>query len=525
MKMKIKMKSIFNLLTAILVVSLLLSGCTKDFEEINTNTRVLSQLDKATIGNVFARTQYRGMLYRNRQIFHNLFAENYCQFFSIIQTKFPSDRYEVVGGWVNADWSSFYANGANNLEIVLKLTTPEENPGMEAHHAIAQVEKVLYYQQITDYWGPIPYFEVGKGGNPVSYDSQESIYNDFFHLLDTALIVLNQHKGGNAFGANDQLYGGDIDSWIKFANSVKLRCALRISDVDPENAKKYAQEAVAGGVMTSGSDDAIFHVTPDSYNLLNRMVPWNEFRMSATMESVLKGYDDPRMPKFFGPTEDSMEAGTLEWHGLRNGYSISDLGVISEIQPKATSRMAERWQNDPDRGKNNIQVMHSSEVFFLRAEGALKGWSMNGSAKDLYEEGIRQSLKLWVPDIADAEVDAYISSNNTPATTFDVGADIVFDTPIAWSSDPNVQLEQVARQKWLALYPNGVEAWADVRRAERPLRYDIMQSDNPFIKKNELIRRIPFVSGEYETNAEAVEAAKSLLKGPDNAATKLWWDK
>ena len=522
--MKIKMKSIFNLLSAIILASVLLGGCTDDFEEINTNTRVLSELDVATIGNVFARTQYRGMLYLNRQIFHNLFAENYCQYFSITQTKFPSDRYEVVGGWVNSDWSSFYANGANNLEIVLNLTSPSKNEGMEVHHAIAQVEKVLYYQQMTDYWGPMPYFEVGKGGKSVPYDTQESIYNDFFRLLDTALIVLNQNINGNAFGSHDQIFNGDVNSWIKLANSVKLRCALRISEVNPGDAQRYAEEAVTGGVMTLGSDDAIFHVTDASFNNLNRMVPWNEFRMSATMESVLKGYNDPRMAIMFGPTEDSMEAGTEEWHGLRNGYSISDLGVIPELANKATSRMGDRWQRSTDRDKTNIQVMHSSEVFFLRAEGALKTWNMGGNAQDLYEEGIRQSFQFWVPDFSSADVEAYIASNNTPATTFDVGADIVFDTPIAWSGDANVQLEQVARQKWLALYPNGLEAWADVRRAGRPMRYDIMQSDNPFLRTDELIRRIPFVSGEYETNGEAVEAAKGLLKGADNAATKLWWD-
>jgi hypothetical protein len=526
MKMKIKMKSIFNFLLAAMIVSVLVSSCTDDFEEINTNTRVLSKLDKATIGNVFARTQYRGMLYRNYQIFNNLFADNYAQYCSIIQTKFPSDRYIVVGGWVNADWSSFYANGANNLAIVLDLTTPAENEGMEAHHAIAQIEKVLYYQQMTDYWGPIPYSEVGLGGKSVAYDSQEAIYDDFFALLDSALTTLKSHQGGNAFGSHDQIFGGDIDSWIKFGNSVRLRCAMRISDVKPAKAKIEAEKAVAGGVMTATSDDAIFHVTPDSYNLLNRMVPWNEFRMSATMESVLKGYNDPRLPKFFGPTENSIEAGgELEWHGLRNGYSISDLGVIPEIQSKATSRYAERWQDPNARGSNNIEVMHSSESYFLRAEGALKGWNMGGNAKDLYEEGIRQSLQWWVPGIADADIDAYINSEATPAATFDVPADMAFSTPIKWSAEKNIQLEQIARQKWLALFPNGVEAWADVRRAERPLRYDIMVSDNPHLSTKDLIRRTPFVSGEYETNAEGVESGKALLGGPDNAATRLWWDK
>ena len=525
MKMKIKMKSIFNFLLAAIFALVIFSGCTDDFEEINTNTRVLSQLDNATIGNVFARTQWRGGMYRNRQTFTNLFADNYAQFFSVTQTKFPSDRYIAVGSWLNGSWSAFYTSAANNLEIVLKMTSPSENEGMEMHHAIAQIEKVFYYQQITDYWGPIPYSEVGLGGTSVAYDSQEFIYNNFFLLLDSALTTLNGGKGGNAYGSHDQIYGGDINSWIKFGNTLRLRCALRISEVNPGKAKTEAEKAVAGGVMTSGSDNAIFHVTNDSFNNLNRMVPWNEFRMSGTMESVLKGYNDPRLPAFFGPTLNTMDTDNPEWHGLRNGYSISDLGLIPEIHNDNTSRMAARWQDANDKGSNNIEVIVCSEAYFLRAEGALNSWNMGGNAKELYEAGITESIKFWVPSISDADISAYLSSTNTPATTFDVGADIVFDTPIAWSGDKNVQLEQVARQKWLALYPNGLEAWADVRRADRPQRYDIMVSENPFLKTNELMRRVPFVTGEIATNEAAVIEGRKLLKGPDNSATKLWWDK
>ena len=523
--MKIKMKSIFNFVLAVIFTSVIFSGCTDDFEEINTNTRVLAQLDKATIGNVFARTQWRGNMIGKYQVFNNLFADNYCQYFSITQTKFPSDRYEVVGGWTNSDWSGFYGDAANNLNIVLQLTTPAENEGMELHHAIAQIAKVQYYHIITDYWGPIPYSEVGQGGKSVAYDSQEFIYNDFFSLLDSALTLMGSNKGKNAFGSHDQFYGGDINSWIKLGNSLRLRLAMRISDVNPQKAKTEAEKAIKGGVMTSAADNCIFKVTPNSYNYLNRMVPWNEFRMSATMESVLKGYEDPRMDDFFGATVNTEDTDNPEWHGLRNGYSISDLGIIPELSVDNTSRMGERWQNATDRGTNNIEIMVSPESYFLRAEGALKGWDMGGNAKDLYEEGIKQSLMFWDPELSDADVAAYVSSSNTPATTFDVGADIVFDTPIAWSSDKNVQLEQVARQKWLGLYPWGLEAWADVRRAERPQRYDIKQSDNPHLKTNELIRRVLFVSGEYETNPEGVETGKAFLGGPDNAATKLWWDK
>jgi len=265
-------------------------SCTGDFEEINTNELVLSELDAATLGNIYALVQYRGYFMGYHQTAQNLFADHYCQYFSNTQNAFSSDRYTLVGGWLNGAWRLFYSAIPNNLGELLDATDPVENPGSETLWAVAQIYRVIIYERIANYWGPIPYSQVNNGEATVPYDSESDIYHSFFTTLDEALAILNQNKGGNAFGTNDQIYSGDIDSWIKFANTLRLRLAMRISDVEPSLARSEAEKAVAAGVMESLSDNAEYQCTANSRHNMPRMIPWNEFRMSSTMECVLRGY-------------------------------------------------------------------------------------------------------------------------------------------------------------------------------------------------------------------------------------------
>jgi hypothetical protein len=250
------------------------------------------------------------------------------------------------------------------------------------------------------------------------------------------------------------------------------------------------------------------------------MLPWNEFRMSAAMESVLKGYNDPRMPAFFSPTLKSVTAGTPEYRGLRNGYSAVDLSA-KDLHVDTLSTMAFRWTEFANRYSNNIEVILASEAYFLRAEGALKGWNMGGTAEDLYNSGIEMSLSFWGAD--GATITAYQQNTDLPVATHDAPTP-VSDVSVRFESDPARQMEQIQTQKWLALYPNGWEAWAEARRTDLPKLYPRMQSDNPDVPADKMMQRINFTETEYNTNAAAVEDAKGLLNGPDNAATRLWWN-
>jgi hypothetical protein len=266
--------------------------------------------------------------------------------------------------------------------------------------------------------------------------------------------------------------------------------------------------------MLTNDDDAAFQCTANSIHNMPRMIPWNEFRMSANMESVLKGYEDPRIGVFFSPAISDGE-----YRGLRNGYTVVDLAK-PELFYDNLSAIGPKWQ--PVDAQNSItwEIMLSPEAYFLRAEGALNGWNMGGTAEELYNLGIEKSMMYW--GISDAAaIAAYQQSTNVPVSTHDA-PNPVSTIPVKF--DPSVALEQIMTQKWLGLFPDGWEAWAEARRTDLPKMYPRMASENPDVGPDEMMRRVQFVSGEYETNSEAVQEAIQMLGGPDKGSTRLWWD-
>jgi hypothetical protein len=502
-----KTNKLINILLSGLLVAFSLGGCTDDFKEINTNQRVLAQIDAATIGNVYASAQYNGMLYGGYswQIAENLFSDLYVQYYSDWQTKFQTDRHNQNVDWSDAAWTTFYGGSAKDMAVVLEKTT---GPGFEKQHALTQILKVYLYQRFTDYWGPIPYSQVNNNLSSVPYDSQQNIYADFIVQLDSATTTLANFHGENAFGLNDQIYSGDVDKWIIFANTLRLRVAMRLSDVDAATAKTQAEKAVAAGVMETNDQVAKLQVTDASPNPLPIMLPWNEFRMSATMESILKGFNDPRLSAYWKPAVN-----TGLYTGMRNGLSVPEISAPSRAYDNI-STMALRWSDPTNLGKTPWEVMLPSEAWFARAEGALKGWNMGTTAKDAYNKGIEMSLKYWT-NATDAEIAAYQAGMTTPQS----------DITVAWSADASRNLEQVMTQKWLGLFPDGWEAWAENRRTEFPTLYPVMHSDDPEVPPNALMRRIVYGPSEYNNNAAAVaDAVATMLGGPDKSQTRLWWN-
>ncbi|HEY4655363.1 MAG TPA: SusD/RagB family nutrient-binding outer membrane lipoprotein, partial [Cyclobacteriaceae bacterium] len=174
--------------------------------------------------------------------------------------------------------------------------------------------------------------------------------------------------------------------------------------------------------------------------------------------------------------------------------------------------------------------MCAAEVYFLRAEGALEGWDMGGTAQELYNTGIETSMKERTA-ASDSEIAAYISSANTPIPTDDEwGTPASSDITIAFDVGGGLerQLEQIITQKWLAIYPDGVEAWTEVRRTGYPKLFARLNSENSDVPKDQIMRRLIFVESEYSNNADAVNAAVELpelvSRGGNKNSTRLWWD-
>ena len=502
----------------VLVTAIGISSCTDKFEEYNTDTSRLTELDASAVGNAFAASQHRGTMF-SWQLFNSLFGDLQAQYFGNIAQNFPSDRNVMVGNWLNGAWNGFY-NQVPALLGVLENTAPGGKAANPAIFAIANIWKCRMYQPMTDYWGPIPYSGVGNGLKSVDYDAQDVIYKDFFTTLAKATADLQAYKGKNVLGSNDLIYAGDVDQWIRFANTLRLRMAIRVSIVDPALAKTNAEAAVLGGVMETNAHDAYIKTTANNINSMNQATAWNEFRMSAAMESVLTGYADPRITKYYAPIEGT----TSTYKGIRNGFTQVELGLPANQNTKL-SNVNDRFL-PANQNTNPFEVMMAAEAWFLRAEGVLRGWNMGaGTAKSFYEKGIETSMKQW--GIADAgAIAAYSASLNTPvAVTGAVVSPALTDIPVLWSSNPAKQMEQVITQKWIALWPNGAEAWAEYRRTGFPKLYPRMNSESLFVSKDQVVRRVPYTIGETQVNATGLATGVTKLGGADTEATRVWWNK
>ncbi|MEO6720521.1 MAG: SusD/RagB family nutrient-binding outer membrane lipoprotein [Ferruginibacter sp.] len=504
------------------ILSILISaGCTKKFDEINTDPTTFSSLPSSAIPKAFARSQWQGVWADpgNYEVIHSLYTDLWSQYF-VDAGGFPGDRFVINQDLMIFSWNLLYTVNWPSLKIVIDGTegiSPSAN-------AIAKIWKVYMFHQTTDMYGPIPYFQAGLGQLSIPYDSQESIYQDFFKTLDSAVTTLKAaDQTQTPFGTDDLIYHGNIPKWIKFANSMRLRLALRISKADPVTAKAQAEKAVADGVMTGNDDNAFVEVGSNSVNGLALEVPWENMRMSAGMESYLKGYNDPRLPEYFDPADQDGK-----FHGMRNGLSTNQLSTAVVNGPSGAINLSnlnkDRW-NDITASATPLNVMYAAESFFLRAEGALNSWNMAGTAKELYEKGITISMQQWGVT-NNTTIQNYIQSSAQPVAPGDfLNSPPAADVPIKFATNAGTQLQQIITQKWISLYPDGIEAWSEHRRTGFPKLYPVVQIDNPDIAAGQMIRRLPFQSFEYATNRKAVQDAIPLLNGPDKVSTPVWWNK
>ncbi len=425
------------------------------------------------------------------------------------------------------DWSRVFLKSDRIIPTLYanysQIETISHNTGNPVPLAIAKIIKVAAMSRVTDCYGPIPYSAIGTSGElAVPYDSQEDVYDAFFKELTEAVETLGENTGISLNRNCDYVYYGDVSKWIRFGNSLKLRLAMRISNVAPAKAKAMAEAAVAGGVIESNADNATWKYFTSITNPLFTAVNYNnegsstggDTHAAADIICYMNGYNDPRREAYFLPsTFDG-----IEYIGLRRGWETFDRTWgfnFSGVNVRA---------NDP------LIWMTASEVAFLRAEGAaIHNFNMGGTAEQFYNRGIELSFEQWGVQgaetyIADAVSmpQAYVDpTDNNPYN----GA--LSNITIKWddSASAAVKLERIITQKWIALFFNGNEAWAEYRRTGFPRLIPVAYNGSGGIVDSNIgPQRMPYPQEEYTNNAANVASAVSnLLKGPDNQATKVWW--
>lgn len=505
-----------------------LNSCTANFVEYNTNkfgvTETELEWDNLRTGGLFAQMERNVLIFgdgvnlsSDYQIVQDLVANTYAQYTAPTITKDNGKHtgsYTMIPQWCRAMFN-YKFTGCMSAYTTLAAAA-SENPAVLA---LANIVKVAAMHTVTDYYGPIPYTKVGQSLN-AEYDSQETVYRAMLAELDESINVLKEfYTAGNTslLENYDIIYSGSISSWIKFASSLRLRLAMRLSYVEPSLAKTEAEKSIADGVMEAVSDAAVISHGKILYDhpiyTINFEFNDADCQSTAAIESFLGGYNDPRLAVYMKPAADG------KYHGVRMGVHTANWDNYKNPAGKVSSSNIS--------ANTELFWMYASEVYFLRAEGALRGWNMGGNAKDLYEQGITASFE----ERGVSGAAAYIANNtNKPADFTDAvaaaNAKATTDITIAYDTAASFEknLERIQTQKWIAMFPLGTEAWAEIRRTGYPKLFPPVVNDEPTVCPNG-VKRVPFDTEEYTKNPEEVAKAVALLGGPDNAGTKLWWDK
>lgn len=524
-------KSVLNFCIASSII--LVSSCTKNFKEYNTNPTGLSEkqisADYQNLGEPMKQAQLNILSYTDwiYQLEQNLIGDVYSGYL-MSATPFEGNSnnmtYNLVDGWNYYEWDYVYDNVMKPTQNVLDATTEPQNASF---HAWAKIVRVEAMHRVSDIYGPIIYTNYGKSNadGSVSFDSQKDAYDAFFKDLDSAINVLTPLVQNNApatFSKFDLIYGGSFAKWLKFANTLRLRLAIRISKADPAKAKTEGEAALSnpGGLLSTNDDNAFVDIGIN-YHPLNGITSWGDVNIGAPLACYLNGYNDPRVSKYMTKATDAAVTG--QYIGIRCGINIDANGRYVGY-----SRLLEF--------PNKIQLFVASEAWFLKAEAALKGWSGAGNAKENYETGISTSFNQYGLDAS-----SYITDNTSKQQQYTdpkaitpgennvlTGSPYLSTITIAWNDGdtPEKKLERVITQKWLALFPDGQEAWSEFRRTKYPKLFPVVvNKSGGKISTSDFVQRINFPSTEIDRNAKGVTEAVATLGGPDTGGTVLWWAK
>jgi hypothetical protein len=528
--MKLNIKSISTLLVA---GSLLAQGCTKNFEEINTNPLTSSQanfdpnylLTSAQL-NYTGSTDFSYETWRANLIY----ASTMVQGLSTVVGYWAGDKYLLNAGYTAAYWEKAYPDQVKPVADLVQFT--KDKAQYKNLHQISRLMRAIIMQRITDLYGDVPYFQAGLGyytGNFFpSYDRQQDIYADLLKEVEEATNALDPAADRPA---GDVFYKGNIEQWQRFGNSLLLRIAMRLVKVDPATAQAYATK-VQGKTFTSNADNAyVTHDATGGRTTINRnsqvligeggqehyYVKW-----SKTFIDMLRSMNDPRLGKvavtqlYTSPTDKNQNPGfnsnPAVQKGMPNGRDLSGIaGRDITTDPSFTS-FADYSSPHPGMLKRNgvTFVLTYAETELLLAEAAQRfGITTSGSAMEHYNNGVRAAmtyLNQYDPalTITEAEANAYLAARPYNAAN---------------------GLEMINTQYWI--HTNTMldfyESWTNWRRTGYPNLTPVVYPNNA--TNGTIPRRFPYPTFEANTNPVNYKAAVDALAGGDLLTSRVWWDK
>ena len=420
----------------------------------------------------------------------------WAQHYSKIQYV-DEDWYQIRPQSVDAYWTSFYAFGLQDLTDAITRAEADPRPTRQAAKGNfigpALVMKQFTFNVMTDIWGDIPYNEANLGAEgPIApkYDPQEEIYDSLFSKLAQATDMMDPDND-EGYGGADPIYGGDLEAWQKFSNSLRLRFAMRISNVAETKARAEYNAALAaeGGVFMSNDDNAELVWAGDGTNDNPFFVNFktrDDHRVSETLVDTLEDLNDPRLFVYAREVQDAAQVD--RYVGVPNGLATDDAAGLGLTK---TSRIGTAFSS----AASPSILMQYSEVLFIRAEAAARGWG--GDPAALYYAAIRASMERY--GIPEAQIAAYLAQ---PAVVY----------------NPAIGRQQIAFQKWISLFNQGTEAYAEWRRTGQPVL-----APGPEAIIDVVARRLTYPAMEQSLNSANLTAAESRQEGA-TLEDRVWWD-
>lgn len=495
-------------------------------------------------------------IYRN---YHYAFTQ---QLMGCWNTTNYGGRHTLDNNEMSRIWTSFYTQSLKNI-IDAQYRTAEDAEKVNIN-SVLRIYRVYLMSIITDTYGDAPFSEAGLGFlegkfNP-KYDKQEDIYNAFFLELEDAVNKIDPTKDKVT---GDLIYAGDVTKWQQLANSLRLRFAMRISNVNPTKAQTEFENALVanGGVITDASSDALikymtiaFSFGQEAYsdyrgNSLSQLLFGNDpannpSYLCSTFFNQLRQSGDPRTFKIsrcyydglmsatspdnrVDITQEMIEKGidfsprnpgAYSWEPWPTGYDSDICKELAVNNPSVTVTMAREVEpklaNNFLKSDNPGVVMTSAEVKFLMAEATVKKWNVGSvSAEDLYKQGVRAAMDFLTDNYGctattDAEFDAFIQDKG------------------AFGHTDNQKLEAINTQAWILHFTNPAECWANVRRSgypklKSPAEYGFGQY---LTGGTEIPVRLCYPVLESSYNKKSYNEAIERMGGTDNWHSLLWWD-
>lgn len=503
-KMDTKIYGIKRLLVLFITLSLF-SACDDRWEEMNTDPNKLSILPDEYLFTNAVRQTFRDQYER----FDIDYGGQYAHIWVGDNWNREVDKYNDIhsqGDIYERIFRGIYNGPIRNIVEVLQMTGPGgdfENP---ARNAQASILATLNFSRMTDFYGDIPYFQGGMGKYDIlkpEYDDQEEIYDDMVSRLREAISVLKSSSDSEIYSsAEDPLFAGDRDKWIRFANSLRLRLAMHARFADPGKYNNVIDECLGESLIEDNSQNVKLEMqdsdNPDLYN------PWNNkiidyqsgiytLNLGEKFITTLEDVNDPRLAFFATKTSGD------EYLGMPNGLTDTYYAGWS----RANSSLATEQFLAKDQP---MYLMSASEIYLLRAEAALFGLGA-GDANQLYQTGIALAMEKW--SIEDSLVVDFLSN----------------EAEASLNGDQENMFRQIATQLWISFVPNAFEAWTTIRRTGYPVieqRTSDMYSKG--VTDGYLPSRIKYpFTVEKSANGDNQDAAISNMGG-DEIDLTLWWD-